>query len=169
MKKYFVPLLIIGLVFTFLLFIINRKNMTDTKIYLDDNLYNEKHSEISIKKSKLEKLIKNKSNMVVFFSMPYCTFDVPCENVFKDVFENAGMSFYSISYSDIKGSEINKQIKYAPSIAIFKKGEIIAYLDPNSDEDTKKYESKKEFKSWLSKYVYLERWVLWKIILNHFI
>ena len=63
MKKYFIPLLIISLVFVSLLLIVNRKNITDPKIYLEDNLYNEKNTEIPIKKDDLEDLINKKSNI----------------------------------------------------------------------------------------------------------
>lgn len=157
MKKYLIPLIIICFVFFFLVFIINRKSVTDTKFYLDEDLYNQKNVEVTIKSSELEKLIDKKASFVIFFSMPYCTFDVPCENIFRDVFKKYDTSFYSISFSDIKGTKLNEKIKYAPTFAVFRGGELVAFLDPNSDEDLKMYESKEEFTKWIKKYIYLDR------------
>ena len=157
MKKYTWTILIILFVFILLLFAGSKEHFTSKKFYLEDNLYNQKQTEILIKKKDLILHQKKKENFIVFFSMPYCSFDIPCETVFNSIFKESNTSFYSIPYSKIKKTSLSKKIKYAPTIAIFKRGKLIAFLDPNSDADSKKYESKKEFKKWLSKYIYLDR------------
>ena len=45
------------------------------------------------------------------------------------------------------------KVLYAPSLIIIKKGEIIDYLDANSDEDLDKYQDVKKLELWLDNYI----------------
>ena len=82
---------------------------------------------------------------------------IPCENIFKSVMEEYNISMYSISYKDFKDTYLHDTVKYAPSVIIVDKGEIISYLDPNSDEDYDRYQDTNSFTKWLKKYIQLKR------------
>ena len=64
------------------------------------------------------------------------------------------IDFVSIPFDKFKETKYYENVKYAPSIIIIKEGEIIDYLDANSDDDFNKYEDEKEFEKWLDNYVY---------------
>ena len=65
------------------------------------------------------------------------------------------MSFYKILFSSIKDTNIADYVKYCPSVVIYHKGQIVAYLDADSDKDAAYYESVENLKKWLTKYVLL--------------
>lgn len=46
-----------------------------------------------------------------------------------------------------------KSVKYAPSVIIIENGNIISYLDANSDIDLEKYQDVNKFEEWLNNYV----------------
>ena len=58
-------------------------------------------------------------------------------------------------YDELKNTDVVNTIKYAPSVIIIKEGKIVSYLDAEADEDFDRYQNKKEFNSWLAKYIYL--------------
>ena len=60
---------------------------------------------------------------------------------------------YSIDLNDIWGTtnSITERIKYAPSLFIYKDGEVIAYLDPSNDDDTVYYKEYDKLSAWVNK------------------
>ena len=63
------------------------------------------------------------------------------------------IDFLSISFKEFKNTKYYKKIKYAPSIIIIKEGNIVAYLDPNSDDDLGKYQDTNKLEEWIKEYV----------------
>ena len=48
----------------------------------------------------------------------------------------------------MKETELKEYIKYYPSLVIYYEGEIVDYLDTNSDSDSEYYKSVDGFKKW---------------------
>lgn len=122
------------------------------KFSLEDKYY-KKASFTEIEKKDYEELIKNKESFGVFIYQPLCTTSYNFNKVvtkFTDMYE---MNFYKISFANLKETELKDKIKYYPSFAIFKDGELVDYLDANSKEDTNKYKSVDYFANWFSSYV----------------
>ena len=65
------------------------------------------------------------------------------------------IDFLSISFDEFKNTGFYKKVKYAPSIIIVKEGKIVAYLDPNSDDDFDKYQDATKLEEWIKEYVEL--------------
>ena len=63
---------------------------------------------------------------------------------------------YEINFKDINNTQIDDYVKYSPSLVIYDKGKLIAYMDANSDDDLQYYKSVDGIKNWVSKYVYLK-------------
>ena len=123
-------------------------------IYLEDNLYNNNEF-ISIDSTSINN--KLDTTYLLYTYNNYCSMKIPCENIFKSVMEEYNISMYSISYKDFKDTYLHDTVKYAPSVIIVDKGEIISYLDPNSDEDYDRYQDTNSFTKWLKKYIQLKR------------
>ena len=140
---------------TFLIIITGCKN-TNKKIYLDDEYY-DNGSYIEITKEKLDELQNNKSSYLVFTYNSYCTFKVPCDNIFEEVMKKYNISIYSMPYELMKQTFIHDKVTYAPSIIIINKGNIVTFLDPEKDDDLNKYQDANEFEKWLGKYIYLNK------------
>lgn len=62
-----------------------------------------------------------------------------------------------MSFSDMKETELKEYIKYYPSLVIYYEGEIVDYLDANSDSDSEYYKSVDGFKKWFSNYVSIQK------------
>ena len=71
--------------------------------------------------------------------------------------EKYKIDILSIPFNDFKNTNYYKTVKYAPSIIIVKNGEIVSYLDANSDKDLDKYQNTDKFINWLKEYIYLEK------------
>ena len=140
---------------TILIIITGCKN-SNKKIYLDDEYY-DNGSYIEITKEKLDELQNNKSSYLVFTYNSYCTFKVPCDNIFEEVMKKYNISIYSMPYELIKQTFIHDKVTYAPSIIIINKGNIVTFLDPEKDDDLNKYQDANEFEKWLGKYIYLNK------------
>lgn len=128
-----------------------QKNNT-TKLHLEEKYYKEsKYIEVSAKD--IEKL-KNETYLIYTYNN-YCSLKIPCDTIFKKVMDKYNITILSIPYEETKGLFIYKTVKYAPSIIIVQKDKVVAYLDPDNDDDYNKYQDENEFEKWLNNYIYL--------------
>ena len=131
------------------------KNMPKQKFYLEDKYYG--NSEFTtIESNDLNKLMNNKESFALFIYQPACVTSSDFEQVLYDFTQSNNIKIYKIAFSDIKNTKLNESIKYYPSFAIFNKGQMVDYLDANSDDDLKYYKSKVEFEKWFTNYVLLK-------------
>lgn len=134
-----------------LLLITGCKEKQIEKFHLNNKYYNEGKF-ITIKN--LDDL-KNDSYILYTYNN-FCTFNVPCEDIFKSYMEKYKIDFYEIPFDDFKKTSLYKEVKYAPSIILIKEGKIVEYLDANSNKDLEKYQDTKKFEEWINKYIYTE-------------
>ncbi len=120
--------------------------------YLTDKYYN-KGDFIEVK----EEDINYDESFVLYTHNSYCALPIHCETIFKGVMEKYKIDFLSMTFEDFKETDFYKKVKYAPSIIIVKNGEIITYLDANSNDDLEKYQDVIKFEEWIQKYIFLEK------------
>ena len=53
----------------------------------------------------------------------------------------------------MKETVMYDEVKYYPSFGIFKEGELVDFLDAESDEDLNSYKDKEEFGEWFNGYI----------------
>lgn len=122
------------------------------KIKLEDKYY--KRSEfIDIDYLDVDDLIKSKENFVVFIYQPMCTMSSEFEKLLDEYMDIRKISIYKMSFTDMKKTSLKDTVKFYPSFIIFKDGEVVDFLDADSDEDTNKYKILKAFKEWFEGYV----------------
>ncbi len=90
---------------------------------------------------------------VVYIYNNFCSFTIPCEDIFYEFMQKNKIDFLSIPFDDYKDTYLYEKVKYAPSIIIVDNGEIVAFLDAESDEDLIRYQDVSEFKNWITQYV----------------
>ena len=125
------------------------------KFDLGDEYYN-KNTFTEADANKIKELQKNKSSYIIYTYMSFCTFKIPCEDIFKNYMEKNSISFVKIPYEEFENTEFIKTVKYAPSVIIINKGKIIAYLDAENNDDLNKYQNLNEFSKWIKKYINLK-------------
>lgn len=146
MKKIFT------LVFTLMLL----TGCKQEKFYLEDKYYQDNYLiEPSLEEVNL--LFENKESFAAFIYTPGCTSCAEFEVVTNEFRDENDIIFYHIKTDVSKQTKIHDKVIYSPSAIIVKKGKIVAHLDATSDEDLKYYQSKENFKSWLEKYIYIEK------------
>ena len=123
------------------------------KFSLNDNYYNNSTGFITAKSDTLPK----KDSYVLYTYNNYCNLAIPCDQIFTSFMAKYNISFVSIQFEEFKKTDYYKKVKYAPSIIVIKKGEIVTYLDADSDEDLDKYQDVTAFETWLEKYIYFEK------------
>lgn len=122
------------------------------KIKLEDKYY--KRSEfIDVDHSKVNDLIKSKESFVVFIYQPMCTMSSEFEKLLDEYMDIRKISIYKMSFSDMKKTSLKDTVRFYPSFIIFKDGEVVDFLDADSDEDTNRYKILKAFKEWLESYI----------------
>lgn len=126
------------------------------KVYLSSQYYKEKKGEfIKTGKKELEK--KKQETYILYTYNSYCSFPISCESIFEEFMEKYHIAFVSIPFAEFKKTSFYSKVKYAPSIIIIKNQKVIAYLDANKEDDSKKYQDVKELKNWLEEYIYLSK------------
>lgn len=108
---------------------------------------------IDIDSKKLNKLIDSKESFVLFVYQPLCINSYEFNKVLTDFINNYGLTIYKVPFSDIKDTKLGDTIKYYPSFVIYNNGEIVDYLDAESDSDIEYYKSVDNFKDWLDDYI----------------
>ena len=151
-KKYLiiVPILLLISITIFVL-----KNKPELKFYLEDKYY-EKSGFVDIDDTKLNELIDSKESFALFVYQPACVTSSNFEKVLNEFLDENPIQIYKIAFSNIKDTSLSKKIKYYPSFAIFNEGKMIDYLDADSDDDLKYYETKDGFNKWFTNYVLLK-------------
>ena len=122
---------------------------------LEDKYYGTKDLE-DVPGSKIKELEDDKESFAVFVYMASCTSCAHFDRVLEDFLDEYPMKLYKVSLLNIKGTKMEQEIRYSPSVVIYKEGKIVAYLNAISDDDMKYYESSDNFKEWFTKYVNLK-------------
>lgn len=125
----------------------NSSKFSIEKEYYKDSKY------IDVNSEDIKKLKENKKSFIVFTYNNYCMLEIPCDEIFKKVMNKYNISFLYLPYEEMKNTFIYDEVKLAPSVILIKEGEIVAYLDAESDEDLIKYQDTEEFEKWLTSYI----------------
>lgn len=118
--------------------------------------------------NKINQMLDNKESFVILLTNDdFCystvegTGDAEEETTLEQNMYNLGkendLYYYNIGLRIYKKSRLYQEIKYAPSVIIIYKGEILAYTDAESDEDLILSKSKEEFNKWFKSYVYVTK------------
>lgn len=143
----------LAMIFCFLLVGCNNKQDTFSldKEYYQNNSFNE------LDKNTFDDLINNKKSFAIFTYQPLCSTSYEFNEILTEFANQYQISFYKMSFSDMKETELKEYIKYYPSLVIYYEGEIVDYLDANSDSDSEYYKSVDGFKKWFSNYVSIQK------------
>jgi len=122
---------------------------------LDAEYYNTAEIQ-SISLDELQTLIAERKSFGLFISQPACQASADLAKYLQEFVDARSLKIYEISFSTIKDSDIIPDLKFYPSFAIFRDGEVVDFLEANSDDDATAYTSTDGFINWFSEYVKLD-------------
>ena len=67
--------------------------------------------------------------------------------------ENMQFKYYRIMWGEARESSLHNKIKFVPAVALIHNGEVVDYLDADSDEDAPMYNDATALQNWILKYI----------------
>lgn len=153
--KIVIPIVIVLVLIAGIIVIIKRNVIEKTKnvmFYLEDKYYGTSVFN-EINSTELEELINNRESFAIFVHQPMCSTSYEFNKILVQFAEENKISFYKISFEEMKETVMYDEVKYYPSFGIFKEGELVDFLDAESDEDLNRYKDKEEFGEWFNGYI----------------
>ncbi|MBP5633736.1 hypothetical protein J6X13_02255 [Candidatus Saccharibacteria bacterium] len=127
-------------------------NMSRNHFRLDASDYGPSE-EIAIDDKDYAVMIYEKRSFVVFVDQAGCVKTGNMSEWLKDFPEEMQFKYYNLRWPFAKKTSLYDYVKYTPSIALINKGEVVAWLKADSDEDEKYYNDPEALKEWLSSYI----------------
>ncbi len=125
------------------------------RVVLDQEYYG--HGEIgNISIDQMRSMIDEKKSFVVFVSQPDCRTADKLREILQDFITKYPMQIFEVSFSDLKSSGLADEVKYYPSVIIYRDGKIADFLDANDGEDSAAYNSLEGFEEWFTNQVILK-------------
>ena len=106
----------------------------------------------------LKELEDQKKNFALYVYLPGCASCASFYPIVKEFSETEQMDIYAVDLMLLSHDEnsVSERVSYTPSMFIYENGEVIAFLDPQSDDDLPYYHSLEALTSWFSQYVDIE-------------
>ena len=159
MKKRILKIIIpIVIILIFIVVIIERNFIQKTSnfmFYLEEKYYGDSVFN-EIESNDLNNLINDKESFAIFIHQPFCSISYEFNKILTKFSEENKISFYKMSFDEMKKTVMYENIKYYPSFAIYNNGKLIDFLDAESDEDLNCYKDMEEFKNWFNSYIQMK-------------
>ena len=136
-----------------LIIIISLLTACNEKPFYLENEYYGSNNFTELNESNFNKLVKNKKSFAIFLHQPLCNTSVNFEKNLIKYMKDKQISFYKMTFTEMRKTSLKDKIKYYPSFVIYHEGKLVSYLDASSDKDLKVYKSVKAFDKWFSSYV----------------
>jgi len=159
MKKRVLKIIIPIVIILVLIVVIIERNFiqktSDFMFYLEEKYYgNSVFNEID--SNDLNNLINDKESFAIFIHQPFCSTSYEFNKILTKFAEENKISFYKMSFDEMKKTVMYENIKYYPSFAIYNNGKLIDFLEADSDEDLNRYKDMEEFKNWFNSYIQMK-------------
>lgn len=122
------------------------------KFGLSEEMY-AKGELVEITASEFDELVAQKKSFVVVLHMVICPAEFPVTNSAKQLAHDEKMTIYSLVEEEFRQTFLAQKIKYLPSVALIREGELVDFLDAEADEDVKYYKTSEGLKAWIGKWV----------------
>ena len=103
----------------------------------------------------LNLLINDKKTFLLYVYLPGCVSCASFKPIVEEFMEINDVAIYQLNYKEIENEDniIKQSINYAPSLFIFKEGQMLSYLDPISDDDKSIYQNSENLSNWINEYI----------------
>ena len=103
----------------------------------------------------LKDLENEGKTFALYVYMPGCVSCASFAPIVKEFTKQNGIDMYAVELSVLAktSNSVSDRVSYTPSMFIYKDGEVVAYLDPGSNDDLPYYETLEGLKEWFDKYI----------------
>ena len=127
-------------------------NISGGRFRLDADDYGES-VEVYIDDKEYTEMISQKRSFIVMVDKPGCVTTSDISDWLQKYPDEMKFKYYNLRWSYAKKTSLHDYVKFTPSIALIREGEVVAWLRADSDEDKSYYEDSEALKSWLKKYI----------------
>lgn len=116
---------------------------------LDPQYYGQSNiTEINI--DEVKSLIDQRASFVLFAYQSSCSTSDAFKTVLEAFAQQYSVSLLATSFTALRQAQLVDGLKYYPSAIIYHDGQVVNFLDANSDADLPAYESVDGFAQWLT-------------------
>lgn len=119
---------------------------------LDDELYGTNEA-IDIDKEAYEQLIADKKSFIIMVDKPECYTTANMRQWMAEFPEDMQFKYYRIMWGEASNSSLHDKIKFVPAVALIHNGEVVDFLDADSDEDAPMYNDATALQNWIREYI----------------
>lgn len=127
-------------------------SLSNSKFRLDEEYYG-KSEKVSISKDEYEKLISKKKSFVVMTDNNKCIATSNMSGFMSEMPADRQFKYYRLAWPEALESSLHEKVKFAPSIAIIHNGEVVAFLDAESEKDEPAYNGANALQAWFERYI----------------
>lgn len=115
--------------------------------------YREQSGFTEIDSEQLKKLIEEKKSFALFIYQPGCITSEDFEKNLVNFSEKERVGFEKIKFSEAKSSGLVGELRYYPSVALYRDGELVTFLRTDRNDDMSAYDTEAGFIAWWHKYI----------------
>ena len=107
---------------------------------------------IDLSAVEFEKMSAEGRSFLVFVDQTGCATAENLKVFLRDFLKSRGLFGYRMMFSKVKETSLGEVVKYYPSVAIIKNGEIVAHLRADEEEDADKYNNYDAFLNFMNNF-----------------
>jgi len=131
-----------------------RSQIKSQPFTLSSEYYNEAKESI-IDQNTLEKMLSESQSFILISYLPTCTNNII--TFLKNYSDSHTISYFYINWSDFRETSLKNTVHFSPSVMLIKNGQVIDFLDANSNNYIAQYTNYTDFENWLNKYIIYEK------------
>lgn len=115
--------------------------------------YHEQSGFTEIDTEQLKKLIEEKKSFALFIYQPGCITSEDFEKNLTNFSEKEKVKLEKIKFSEARSSGLVGELRYYPSVVLYRDGELVTFLRTDRNDDMSAYDTEAGFVAWWHKYV----------------
>lgn len=126
----------------------------DPKVILSDDATCEGGCEMKdVNALEYSKMIEEGESFVMFIDQSGCTTADKLRGFVMSWARENGVRVYRMMFSDARDTSLHDYVKYYPSVVVVARGDPVAWLRADADEDSDAYNKEEAFRTWIGRWL----------------
>lgn len=105
----------------------------------------------------LKTMAEEKKSFMLFVSQPECQAAEKLRGILQELIKEYPIQIFEVSFSELRESGLASEVRFYPSLVVYRQGQVADFLDANDSADTEAYNSLAGLKDWLTNVVILDK------------